>query len=67
MKVYFSHGKERDPRGSKIKRLAKTTDSMGCTVETFDYTDTMGLVPAGVFSGGGQVILTREKRENKTL
>ncbi len=30
MKVYFSHGKESDPRGTKIKRLAALAESMGC-------------------------------------
>jgi len=41
MKVYFSHGKESGPRGTKIKRLAKIAENMGCGVESIDYTDTM--------------------------
>jgi len=41
MKVYFSHGKESGPWGTKIKRLAKIAENMGCGVESIDYTDTM--------------------------
>jgi pimeloyl-ACP methyl ester carboxylesterase len=41
MKVYFSHGKESGPRGTKIKRLAAMAEDMGCAVESVDYTDTM--------------------------
>ncbi len=39
--VIATNGKERDPRGTKIKRLAKTADSIGCTVKNFDYTEMM--------------------------
>jgi alpha/beta superfamily hydrolase len=41
MKIYFSHGKESGPWGTKIKRLAKVAEGMGCTVESIDYTDLM--------------------------
>ncbi len=41
MKVYFSHGKESGPWGTKIKRLAKLSEGMGCAVESVDYTDLM--------------------------
>jgi predicted esterase YcpF (UPF0227 family) len=41
MKVYFSHGKESGPRGTKIKRLAAMAEDMDCAVESVDYTDTM--------------------------
>jgi len=41
MKVYFSHGKESGPWGTKIKRLAAMAEEMGCAVESVDYTDTM--------------------------
>ena len=41
MKVCFSHGKESGPWGTKIKRLAKIAENMGCGVESIDYTDTM--------------------------
>ena len=41
MKVYFSHGKESGPWGTKIKRLAKIAEGMGCAVESVDYTDLM--------------------------
>jgi len=41
MKVYFSHGKESGPWGTKIKRLAKIAENMDCGVESIDYTDTM--------------------------
>jgi len=41
VKVYFSHGKESGPRGTKIKRLAAMAENMGCAVESVDYTDTM--------------------------
>jgi alpha/beta superfamily hydrolase len=41
VKVYFSHGKESGPRGSKIKRLSVIAEDLGCTVESIDYTDTM--------------------------
>ena len=41
MKVYFSHGKESGPWGTKIKRLAKIAEAMDCAVESIDYTDLM--------------------------
>ena len=41
MKIYFSHGKESGPWGTKIKRLAKIAEGMGCVVESIDYTDLM--------------------------
>jgi pimeloyl-ACP methyl ester carboxylesterase len=41
MKVYFSHGKESGPWGTKIKRLAAMAEDMGCAVDSVDYTDTM--------------------------
>ena len=40
MKVYFSHGKESGPRGSKIERLAAIAKHAGCSVESIDYTAT---------------------------
>lgn len=39
MKVYFSHGKESGPWGSKITRLAAIAREFGCAVESIDYTD----------------------------
>ena len=39
MKVYFSHGKESGPWGSKIKRLANIAKAHGCSVDSIDYTD----------------------------
>ena len=41
MKVYFSHGKESGPQGTKIKRLAALAEDMGCAVESIDFTNTM--------------------------
>ena len=41
MKVYFSHGKESGPWGSKIPRLASIASLHGCTVDSIDYTDLM--------------------------
>ena len=41
MKVYFSHGKESGPWGTKIKRLAAIAMEMGCDVDSIDYTDTL--------------------------
>ncbi len=41
MKIYFSHGKESGPWGTKIKRLAIIAEDMDCGVESVDYTDTM--------------------------
>ena len=40
MKVYFSHGKESGPWGTKIKRLAAIASEHGCEVDSIDYTDT---------------------------
>ena len=40
MKVYFSHGKESGPWGTKIKRLAAIAGEHGCEVDSIDYTDT---------------------------
>ncbi|WP_166425559.1 YqiA/YcfP family alpha/beta fold hydrolase [Paraglaciecola sp. 20A4] len=37
MKVYFSHGKESGPWGSKIKRLAGIAKSHNCVVDSVDY------------------------------
>ncbi len=39
MKVYFSHGKESGPWGSKIKRLAHVAKEHGCSVDSIDYSD----------------------------
>lgn len=39
MKVYFSHGKESGPWGSKIKRLAIIAKAHGCSVDSIDYSD----------------------------
>lgn len=39
MKVYFSHGKESGPWGSKIKRLADKASWLGFSVDSIDYTD----------------------------
>jgi alpha/beta superfamily hydrolase len=41
MKVYFSHGKESGPWGSKIKRLANKAGELGFSVDSIDYTDTL--------------------------
>jgi len=41
MKVFFSHGKESGPWGSKIKRLADKACSLGFSVESIDYTDSL--------------------------
>ena len=40
MKVYFSHGQESGPWGSKIKRLAAIATEQGCEVASVDYTAT---------------------------
>lgn len=37
MKVYFSHGKESGPWGSKITRLANIAKEHGCSVCSIDY------------------------------
>jgi len=39
MKVYFSHGKESGPWGSKIKKLASVAKEHGYSVESIDYSD----------------------------
>lgn len=39
MKVYFSHGKESGPWGSKIKRLADIAQQQGYVVDSVDYSD----------------------------
>jgi alpha/beta superfamily hydrolase len=41
MKVYFSHGKESGPWGTKIKVLAEIAKKHGCDVESIDYSDLM--------------------------
>lgn len=41
MKVYFSHGKESGPWGSKIKRLANIAKAHGYSVDSIDYSDTL--------------------------
>ena len=41
MKVYFSHGKESGPWGSKIKRLAQIAQYCGYAVESIDYRETL--------------------------
>ena len=37
--VYFSHGKESGPWGSKITRLANVAEKYGCRVVSIDYTE----------------------------
>jgi surfactin synthase thioesterase subunit len=39
MKVYFSHGKESGPWGSKIKRLANIAKDQGYSIDSIDYSD----------------------------
>jgi len=41
MKVYFSHGKESGPWGSKIKKLASIAKAHGHSVDSIDYSDTL--------------------------
>lgn len=41
MKVYFSHGKESGPWGTKIRFLADIAEEMGCQVESVDYSATL--------------------------
>ncbi len=41
MKIYFSHGKESGPWGTKITRLAEIARSRGFGVDSIDYSDTM--------------------------
>jgi predicted esterase len=40
MKIYFSHGMESGPWGSKIKHLAAIAKEAGHTVESIDYRET---------------------------
>lgn len=35
--VYFSHGQESGPWGSKIKAMAETAGALGCRAESVDY------------------------------
>jgi len=35
--VYFSHGQESGPWGSKIKSMAATVQKLGCRAESIDY------------------------------
>jgi pimeloyl-ACP methyl ester carboxylesterase len=35
--VYFSHGQESGPWGTKIRAMAETVRSLGCRVESIDY------------------------------
>jgi pimeloyl-ACP methyl ester carboxylesterase len=35
--VYFSHGQESGPWGTKIKAMAATVEELGCRVESIDY------------------------------
>lgn len=39
MKVYFSHGKESGPWGTKITRLADVAKAHGYSVDSIDYSD----------------------------
>jgi len=39
MKIYFSHGKESGPNGTKIQKLTKIAEKMGFNVESIDYTE----------------------------
>jgi len=39
MKIYFSHGKESGPWGSKITRLANIAKTQGYEVDSIDYSD----------------------------
>lgn len=41
MKIYFSHGKESGPWGTKIKRLADLAEQHGYHVDSIDYRDTL--------------------------
>jgi predicted esterase YcpF (UPF0227 family) len=40
MKIYFSHGMESGPWGSKIKHLASIAEDYGCTVDSINYSET---------------------------
>ena len=35
--VYFSHGQESGPWGTKIKAMAATVEKLGCRAESVDY------------------------------
>ncbi len=35
--VYFSHGQESGPWGTKIRSMAETVTALGCRVESIDY------------------------------
>jgi hypothetical protein len=39
MRVYFSHGKESGPWGSKITSLANIAKDQGFSVDSIDYSD----------------------------
>lgn len=39
MKVYFSHGKESGPRGSKMTQLIDVASQLGYTVDSIDSSD----------------------------
>lgn len=41
MKIYFSHGKESGPWGTKIKRLATLAEKHGYQVESIDYRESL--------------------------
>lgn len=41
MKVYFSHGKDGVPWGSKIRAMADIAREHGCAADSIDYTDLM--------------------------
>ena len=41
MKIYFSHGKESGPWGTKIKRLAAVAKKQGYEVDSIDYSESM--------------------------
>jgi len=41
LKVYFSHGQESGPWGTKITRLSAIATEFGCGIDSIDYTDTM--------------------------
>ncbi|MCI0516667.1 MAG: alpha/beta hydrolase, partial [Woeseiaceae bacterium] len=35
--VYFSHGQESGPWGTKIRAMAEAAKALGCRVESIDY------------------------------
>jgi len=39
MKIYFSHGKDSGPWGSKISHLAELAEDRSFAVESIDYSD----------------------------